>query len=442
MSSSQQVTLVESLDHEGRGVAHVDGKTLFISGALPYEIVHYQPYRKKSNFELADTIAVVKDSFLRTAPLCPYFGTCGGCSMQHVEFSAQVAIKQRVLEDSLKHIGGLRPDQVLPAITGPSWGYRHRARLSARLVDKKGGVLVGFHEKHSRFIADMTQCLVLPASISALVTPLRELILSLSINRRLPQVEVAVGDKVDILVFRIMENINADDYQRIKAFADKYSQPQRPLQIWLQPQGPDSCYPCYPKEAPALSYTLPEFQLEIFYAPTEFTQVNPYINARLVARAMQLLAPRAGERIADMFCGIGNFTLPLARLGCQVYGMEGSQELVARARANAVHNKLDTQITYEAANLFAIDEVAFAKLGRFNKMLIDPPRDGAIALVKALTKDTAPQRIVYVSCNPATLARDASVLVHTKGYRLKAAGVINMFPHTAHVESIAWFEKV
>lgn len=441
MSSSQHIALVESLDNEGRGVAHVNGKTLFIEGALPYEIVHYRPTRKKNTFEQADTLAVLKESFLRTPPLCPYFGTCGGCSMQHVEFHAQVAIKQRVLEDNLKHIGGIRPESILAPIMGPAWGYRHRARLSARLVEKKGGVLVGFHEKRSSFIADMTECPILPPHISSLLLPLRAMIKELSINSRIPQVELAIGDKVDVLVFRHMEALNDNDHKLLEAFADTHSQPYRPIQIWLQPKGPDSCYPLYPKEAPPLSYSLPEFQLDIPYAPTEFTQVNPSINARMVARALQLLAPQAHERIADMFCGIGNFTLPIARAGSTVYGIEGSEALVQRARHNAAHNGLQDRVQYAMANLFEITEASLAQLGLFDKMLIDPPRDGAVALVKAITEATAPRRIVYISCNPATLARDASILVHTKGYTLKAAGIINMFPHTAHVESIAWFEK-
>ena len=440
MNPSESIALVESLDHEGHGVARVEGKTLFIDGALPYERVIYRSYRKKPTFENAETVSVLKESFIRTAPRCPHFGTCGGCSMQHVDFSAQVAIKQRVLEDNLRHIGKVRAEQMLTPIAGPAWGYRHRARLSARWVERKGTVLVGFHEKNSSYIADMRECHILPPHISALLMPLRALIETLSIRERMPQVELAVGENVDVLVLRNMDTINTEDEALLRAFADRHAGP-RPLQLWLQPKGPDSCYPFYPLNAPRLTYRLPEFNVEMPYNPTEFTQVNPQINAIMVARALRLLDPQAGERIADMFCGIGNFTLPIARSGATVYGMEGSEALVRRARENAAHNGLADRVGYEMANLFEVTEESFAALGRFDKMLIDPPRDGAVQLVKAFNDDTAPQRLVYVSCNPATLARDAGILVHLKGYTLKAAGIINMFPHTAHVESVAWFEK-
>ncbi|KJH67163.1 23S rRNA (uracil(1939)-C(5))-methyltransferase RlmD [Chromobacterium violaceum] len=441
MTHPQTIALVESLDHEGRGVAHVDGKTLFIDGALPYEKVIYSSYRKKPSYENAQTSAVLKESFMRADPRCPHFGVCGGCSMQHVEFTAQVAIKQRVLEDNLKRIGKVKAERVLTPIAGPAWHYRHRARLSARMVAKKGGVLVGFHEKSSSYIAEMRECHILPKHISDLIMPLREMIATLSISQRMPQVEVAVGDKLDILVFRNMDDITDADFAILKAFSDKHGAAERPLQIWLQPKGPDTCYPIYPLDAPKLTYSMPEFAVEMPYYPTEFTQVNPQINAVMVARALKFLDPQPGERIADMFCGIGNFTLPIARSGAVVHGMEGSQPLVRRAVENSTHNGLQDKVSYEMANLFDVTEESFAALGKFDKMLVDPPRDGAVQLLKAITEETAPQRIVYVSCNPSTLARDAGVLVHTKGYTLKAAGIINMFPHTAHVESVAWFEK-
>ncbi|AXK39762.1 23S rRNA (uracil(1939)-C(5))-methyltransferase RlmD [Crenobacter cavernae] len=441
MSHSQTVALVESLDYEGRGVAHVEGKTIFIDGALPYEKVIYRAYRKKPTYENADVISVLKESFVRTKPRCPHFGVCGGCSMQHVEFSAQVAIKQRVLEDNLAHLGKVKAERILPPIAGPAWGYRHRARMSARYVEKKGGVLVGFHEKRSSFIADMHECHILPPHISRLIDPLRAMIERLSIKQRMPQVEIAVGAKVSVLVFRNMDDISEDDLKVFAEFVDTHTHIHHPLQIWLQPKGPDTCYPIYPENAPKLSYEIADFDVEMPYYPTEFTQVNPEINNVMVARALKLLDPQPGERIADMFCGIGNFTLPIARSGATVHGMEGSQALVKRAIENATHNGLEDSVSYEMANLFDVTEESFAALGHFDKMLIDPPRDGAMALVKAITDETAPARIVYVSCNPATLARDANVLVNTKGYTLKAGGIINMFPHTAHVESVAWFEK-
>ena len=440
MTISETTAQVESLDHEGHGVTHVNGKAIFIDGALPYERVIYRSWRKKPSYENAETVAILQESFIRTTPRCPHFNTCGGCSLQHVEFSAQVAIKQRVLEDNLLHIGNVRADHILPPIAGREWAYRHRARLSARWVERKGSVLVGFHEKRSSYIADMQSCAILPEHISAILLPLRSLITSLSIRQRLPQIEVAVGTDLDVLVLRNMDELSANDEARLRAFADTHGQ-ERPLQLWLQPQGPESCYPFYPQQAPRLSYRIDDYCLEMPYTPTEFTQVNPEINASMIKRAMQLLQPQAGERIADLFCGIGNFTLPIARLGANVHGMEGSAALVSRAMENAAHNGLSDQVRYEMANLFDITEDSLAALGHFDKMLIDPPRDGAVQLVKAITDETAPKRLVYVSCNPATLARDAGILVHLKGYTLKAAGIINMFPHTTHVESIALFEK-
>lgn len=429
------VATIESLDHEGHGIARVDGKTVFVDGALPFEEVVYQSYRKKSNFENAQTITVLRESFVRAQPQCPNFGVCGGCSMQHLEATAQVAAKQRVLEDNLWHIGKVKAETMLPAIYGPSWGYRYRARMSARYVAKKGGMLVGFHEKRSSFIADMTECHILPPRISAQLPTLRELIGSLSIFDRMPQVELAIGDDVDVMVLRNMEPINTADEQLLRDYADKHQ-----VQFWLQPKGPDTAYAFYPQNAPRLSYSLPEFNIVMPFRPTEFTQVNPQINQVLVGRAIRLLDPQPGERIADMFCGLGNFTLPIARRGATVLGMEGSQGLVERARENAALNGLADATEFQVANLFEMTEESLAKLGHFDKMLIDPPRDGAVDLIKSLGEN-GPSRIVYVSCSPGTLARDASVLVNTKGYRLRQAGVVNMFPHTAHVESIAVFEK-
>ena len=426
---------IESLDHEGRGVTHVEGKTVFIEGALPGETVAYSTFKKKPSFDQATATAILKPGFMRVAPRCPHFGVCGGCSMQHMEAGAQVAAKQRILEDNLWHIGKVRADTILPAIHGPTWGYRHRARLSVRHVAKKGGMLVGFHEKRSSFIADMKSCAILPPRISALLVPLRELTGQLSIRERLPQIEVALGDNVDALVLRILDPLNAEDEALLKAFADRHG-----IQFFLQPKGPDSVYPFHPLDAPELNYALPEFDVVMPFSPTEFTQVNPAINRVLVRRALGLLEPRHGERIADLFCGLGNFTLPIARRGAEVVGVEGSEALVRRARENAARNGLSARTEFHVANLFEATEESLARLGKFDKMLIDPPRDGAVEVAKSLGTD-APRRIVYVSCNPATLARDAAVLAHAQGYRLKAAGVINMFPHTAHVESIALFER-
>lgn len=427
---------IESLDQEGRGIAHHEGKVIFIEGALTGERVTYSSYRKKPNFENAQATAILKPSFMRVQPKCIHFGVCGGCSMQHLESRAQVAAKQRILEDNLERIGKVKPETILPAIHGLPWGYRQRARLSVRHVVKKGKTLVGFHEKRSSFIADMTLCEILPPKISKLLPLLAQLVDGLSIRDRLPQIEVACGEHVDVLVLRIMDPLSTSDETALRAFADAHD-----IQFWLQPKGPDTCYPFHPPVAPALTYTLPEFGIEMPFAPTEFTQVNHQLNRVMVHRAIRLLAPQKGERIADFFCGLGNFTLPIAKSGARVLGIEGSPALVRRGQQGAEHNGLSGNTEFMAMNLFEMDEDGLAKLGRFDSWLVDPPRDGAVELVKAITPETAPQRIVYVSCNPATLARDAEILVHVKGYRLKAAGAMNMFPQTSHVESIAVFVK-
>lgn len=426
---------IESLDQEGRGIARRDGKTIFVEGALPGERVAASVYRRKPAFELATARAVLKSSASRVVPPCAYFGTCGGCALQHLDEVTQVAVKQRVLEDALWHIGKVRPGHMLSAIRGPAWRYRHRARFTARHVPKKGGMLVGFHEKRSSYVADMTSCLVVPERVSMLLPKLRALIGGLSIYRRVPQVELSVGEGADVLVFRVLEPLASSDEDRLRDFADRHG-----VFVYLQPGGPDTAYPFQPATAADLHYALPEFDVRIYFLPTDFTQVNHAMNGVLVRRAMQLLDPREGERIADFFSGLGNFALPIARSGARVTGFEGSASLVARARENARRNGLEERARFEAMNLFALDTAALEALGRFDQMLIDPPRDGAVELVKAMGEEH-PHRIVYVSCNPATLARDASVLVHTKGFEFTAAGVVNMFPHTAHVESIALFER-
>lgn len=431
-----QTYTIESLDQEGRGIARRDGKTIFIEGALTGELVTASIYRKKPSYEQANVQHVIRPSSQRVAPQCVNFGRCGGCSLQHLDARAQVAAKQRVLEDNLWHIGKVRPAQLLPALHGPAWGYRRRARMTARYVVKKGGSLIGFHERRSSFVADMTSCEVLPPHISKLLPLLRELVNQLSIRERLPQIEVACGDTADVLVLRVLDAPSVADEALLRTFAQTHD-----VHVYLQPKGPETAYPFWP-EAPAdLHYTLPEFGIKMPFFPTEFTQVNHAVNQVLVRRALGLLAPQAGERIADMFCGIGNFTLPIARSGARVTGMEGSASLVRRAADNAAYNGLSDRVQYQAMNLFEIDQEAYAGLGRFDRMLIDPPRDGAAELVKALAA-APPGRIVYVSCNPATLARDASILVHDQGYALSAAGVVNMFPHTAHVESLAVFDRV
>lgn len=458
---------IESLDQEGRGVAHVDGKTIFIDGALPKENVTFQSHHIKASYEIANVVEVLKQSNQRVTPKCPHFGICGGCKLQHLDFASQVAAKQRLLENDLKHIGKVKAENMLPPLYGPTWGYRHKARLSVKFVEKKQRVLVGFNEKATRYVADMNSCEVLVPRVSALFEPLQEMIVQLSVRSQLPQIELAVGEgnpkntregpKVIVLIFRIMATLSADDEAILKTFADTHQ-----VQVWTQTKGPDTIQPFYPKAAPALKYSLPEFNLVYPFKPNEFTQVNPQINQVMIRRAMQLLVPQKGEKIADFFCGIGNFTLPIARSGALVLGLEGLANLVDRANESAALNKI-SNVTFGVADLFKMTEVSLAALGKFDKWLIDPPRDGAFELVKSLPDSAKnnnnftsphlqaniheaysgaknPRVIVYVSCNPATLARDAGVLVNEKGYILRSAGVINMFPHTAHVESIALFE--
>lgn len=438
------IGIIESLDHEARGITRLEGKAVFVDGALPGETVEYASFRRKPSYELAHLVRVLKPSSARQVPKCPHFGVCGGCTMQHMDPAAQIAAKQRVLEDGLWHIGRVRPEQILSPIQGAPWGYRHRARLAVRKLPDNAGMLIGFHERRSSYIADMQTCEILPPHVSALLLPMRQLFGALSIAERLPQVEIAVGEQCTALLLRILEPLKAKDEQLLRNFADQHN-----VVFYLQAKGPDSVYRFYPLPGPRLSYTLPEFDLEFDFRPTDFTQVNHAVNRVLVRRALRLLNPQPGERIADMFSGLGNFTLPIARSGATVFGIEGSEALVQRGRESAAANHIGTtggagvlagSVEFAVVNLFECTEKSLAALGRFDKMLIDPPREGAIELVRALGAD-APRRIVYVSCNPATLARDAAVLVREKGYRFVAAGAVNMFPHTSHVESIAVFER-
>ncbi len=436
MANTEHIVTIESLDHEGRGIAHADGKVIFIEGALTGERVTYSSYRKKNNYEQAKVEKILKQSFMRVQPKCASFGVCGGCSMQHLDSGAQVAVKQRVLEDNLQRIGKVKPEVMLPPIYGQAWAYRQRARLSVRHVLKKNKTLVGFREQNGKYVADMQHCEILTPKIANLLPLLGELNEKFTVRDILPQIEVAVGEHVDVLVLRILDALTPSDVAHIKQFADEHQ-----VQFWTQTKGPETVKPFYPLDAPELSYSLPEFAITMPFAPTEFTQVNSDMNRLMVSRAVRLLSPQPGERIADFFCGLGNFTLPIARSGAQVLGIEGSDALVKRAMQNAAYNGLTRNTEFKAMNLFEMNEEALAKLGRFDKWLVDPPRDGAFELMKSISDEIAPRRIVYVSCSPSTLARDAEVLVHAKGYTLKAAGVMNMFPQTSHVESIAVFAR-
>ncbi|MBP9062521.1 MAG: 23S rRNA (uracil(1939)-C(5))-methyltransferase RlmD [Aquabacterium sp.] len=445
---------VESLDLEAQGVAHrADGKVVFIEDALPGEEVRVSVNRRKNNWEQATMTERRRDSSQRVEPGCTYFGLCGGCKMQHFHASAQVAVKQRVLEDNLWHLGKVKPETLLRPIEGPAWGYRFRARLSVRYVAKKGTVLVGFHERKSRYVADMKTCEILPPHVSRLLVPLRELIAGMDQRDRLPQIEVAVGTRITVLVLRHLEPLTNADTQRLKAFAVKHSPAeggQTAISWWLQPKGPDTVHPL-DESLPTLDYTLPEFGITMPFKPTDFTQVNHAINQVLVGRALRLLGVQKDERVIDWFCGLGNFTLPLATQAREVLGIEGSETLVARSRENALANGQAERTSFVARNLFEITPQELAGYGHADKWLVDPPREGAFALAKAVADLhldptlapgwVPPKRIVYVSCSPGTLARDAGLLVHQGGYRCVAAGAVNMFPHTAHVESMAVFER-
>ncbi|MBV6272057.1 23S rRNA (uracil(1939)-C(5))-methyltransferase RlmD [Alcaligenaceae bacterium CGII-47] len=430
---------IESLDLEGQGVAHHDGKVIFVEGALPGERVLARVGRSKRSYDRARCEQVLRASSQRVVPPCPHFGVCGGCAMQHLEPAAQVAIKQRGLEDALAHIGKVRPGMILPPLHGPSSGYRYRARLSARYVYKKGGALVGFRERHSSYVADIRSCLVLPPHVSALLLPLRDLIGSLSCPEKIPQIEVAVGDQVTVLSLRHLDPLTDADLACLRAFGAQYD-----VCWWLQPKGPDTAYPLNPADLDALAYSLPEYGLRMHYRPMDFTQVNPFVNRVLISRALSLLDVQPDDRVADMFCGLGNFSLPLATVAREVVGIEGSATLVQRACEDAARQNLSKRTSFACLNLFEIDEAWLKSLGHFDRMLIDPPREGAMALsqaLAALSSDERPRRIVMVSCNPATLARDAGILCNTGGWRLSAVGVVNMFPHTGHVESIAVFDS-
>jgi 23S rRNA (uracil1939-C5)-methyltransferase len=449
--------LIESLDLDAQGIAHkADGKVVFVEGALPFELVNVNVHRKKNNWELGTLSHIHKESSQRVKPQCIYFGlhsnACGGCKMQHLNPSAQVAIKQRVIEDNLWHLGKVKPEFILRPIHGLDWYYRYRARLSVRYVRKKAKVLIGFHERKSSYVADMSSCEVLPAKVSQLLLPLRALIESLEAREDCPQLELACTKTTIAFVLRHMHPLSPHDLELLRRFATAYG-----VQWWLQSKGPESVKLMdsegVDSESQMLSYELPDFDLVMKFRPTDFTQVNPFINEVMVSKAVSLLDISKTDRIIDWFCGLGNFTLPIATLAKEVIGIEGSQSMVDLAQFNFKLNSISPDrlcsVNFYAQNLFDVTDEKLYELGFFDKWLIDPPREGAHALInslvsliqkKELTNWSAPKRIVYISCNPATLARDAGLLVHQAGYVCKSAGMLNMFPHTAHVESMAVFE--
>lgn len=428
---------IEKLSHDGRGIAYLDGKITFIQGALAKETVSFQYLRKKRDYDEGVARSIEKSSPQRVEATCAHYEKCGGCSLQHISEAEQIHIKQDLLVDLLRRVGHVEAENLLKPLKGPTWHYRNKARLSVRYVEKKSGVLVGFREKNNgRYIADIEQCAILNARVDAQIMSLRHLIESLDNPRDIAQIEVAAGDEEVALIFRNLSALTANDEVKIADFAKKTA-----FKIFLQPGNEDSVKLFFPPDAAEyLSYTLPNENLTFHFYPTDFTQVNSMLNQKMIAQAMDLLDLKKTDTVLDLFCGLGNFSLPMAKRAMHVVGIEGSEKMVQRARMNAQLNGLDNT-EFHTANLTKTEILSTFKTQQFSHLLIDPPRTGAFEIVKEIDK-IKPKRIVYVSCNPATLARDADVLVNQHGYHLKSAGVMDMFPHTAHVESIACFEII
>lgn len=431
------MTIIEAditdLSHDGRGVAHVNGKAVFVSGALAGERVRLRYTGKKRHFDEAVVEEVLQPSPDRVEPRCAHFGVCAGCVLQHLNCAAQIAAKQRTLMENLKRIGKVTPESVLPALTDAPWGYRRKARLSVKFVDKKGRVLVGFRETNGRYVADIKHCDVLHPAVGERIEAIAALIESLDAKRDIAQIEVAAGDDLVALIFRHLQPLSLHDTDALIAFGKTHS-----LGIYLQPGGIDSVAALWPTDA-QLSFRLPAYDLDLDFRPLDFIQVNAGMNRRMIDHALGLLEPRASDRVLDLFCGLGNFTLPLARRSAYVVGVEGEVGLVRRAGENAQRNGIENA-QFFAADLAADQRAAAWARERYDLLLLDPPRSGAAAVLEYLPKRDV-QRVVYVSCHPGSLARDAGTLVNGHGFQLRAAGVMDMFPHTAHVESIALFER-
>jgi len=426
-------TSIDSLAHDGRGVAHIDGKATFIEAALPGEDVLFVYRKRHRRYDDGEALEIITPSSQRVMPRCPHFSVCGGCSLQHVAPEAQIHMKEEILLENLRRIGDVMPAEVIPPLTGPHWAYRRRARLGAKYVDKKQTMLVGFRERRSAYLADISRCEILHPGVGERLLELRALLQGLQAYRHIPQIEVAAGDDAVALVFRHLEPLSESDRSALRDFGEHYG-----FYIYLQSGGPDSVVALWPQE-PHLTYSLPEYELTLEFLPTDFTQVNGEMNRHMVAQAITLLDPGPQERVLDLFCGLGNFTLPIARRAGGVVGVEGDAKLVQRARDNAVRNGI-VNAEFHTADLATPDAPWPWLEGGFDKILLDPPRTGALDAVRRIGPLRA-SRIVYVSCNPATFARDAAELVHEHGYRLLRAGVMDMFPHTTHVECMALFER-
>jgi 23S rRNA (uracil1939-C5)-methyltransferase len=427
---------IDDLAHDGRGVAHIDGKAVFIDGALPGETVRFHYTVRHSQHDEGVLEAVLEPAPGRVEPRCPHFGVCGGCVLQHLDGDRQIEYKERRLLDNLARIGKVQPADLLPPLRGPQWNYRRKARLGVKDVVKKGQVLVGFRERRSPYLADLRRCEVLAPPVGERLEELARLVERLTLRQQIPQIEVAIGESVTALSFRVLKEPGSGDREHLRAFGARYG-----IHIYLQPGGPTTTVRLWPDDpAPPLSYRLPACDLQFEFQPYHFTQINPAINRLLVDRALELLEVQPTDRVLDLFCGLGNFTLALARRSAGAVGVEGDAELVACAWRNAVANGIDN-VEFVSADLYDTARLPARLLPPFDRILLDPPRSGALPLLPVLGS-LAASRIVYVSCHPATLARDAGELVHRYGYRLQGAGVLDMFPHTAHVESIAVLVRV
>ncbi|MFO1469324.1 MAG: 23S rRNA (uracil(1939)-C(5))-methyltransferase RlmD [Steroidobacteraceae bacterium] len=423
---------IVDLAEDGRGIARHGGKTVFVDGALPGERVRYRLVRRRSQFDEAALEEVLEPSPHRVRPACPHFGLCGGCSLQHLDAAAQLDVKQGQLLNALERIGGVRPREVLAPLRGPPWAYRRRARLGVRHVRKKQRVLAGFRERLSPYLADLSSCEVLVAPLKDLPAELARLVGGMDLKEGIPQVEVAAGDAAIALVFRVMSEPGEADLQRLREFGSRLG-----VEVYLQPGGLDSVRALGP--ATPLSYLVSSEQVRIGFLPTDFVQVNAAINTAMVDQALHWLDPGPADRVLDLFCGLGNFSLPVARRCAGVVAVEGDAGLIARARQNAALNGIGN-VEYHVQDLF--DPAGFGAWAdqRFERVLLDPPRAGAAQVMERMSR-WAPERVVYISCHPGTLARDTRILTEGLRFELAAAGVMDMFPHTTHVESIAVFKR-
>jgi 23S rRNA (uracil1939-C5)-methyltransferase len=432
LKRESDVAQVEALSHDGRGIAHVDGKAVFIHGALPEEEVRFNYTGWHSQYAEGQVDTVLRPSLQRVEPRCPHYGVCGGCCLQHLQSDKQISYKEKWLLDNLTRIGKVTPEEILKPLLGKPWGYRHKARLGVKYVKKKGRVLVGFRERNNSYLADLQSCDILHPRVGGALIELANLVGSLSIYERVPQIEVAAGDTEIALSFRVLTPPSEADKDLLKNFGQQHG-----FYMYVQTKGPQTTYLLWPTVDDSIYYRLADQDLVFAFQPYHFMQINPEINRQMVTQALALLDPQKEERILDLFCGLGNFTLPLARCGKEVVGIEGDCQLIEWAQRNAQRNAIDNVRFYAADLTQSLENQPWIK-DRYHKVLLDPPRSGALEIIPQLAL-LRPQRILYISCHPATLARDAGELVHRFGYRLLKAGVMDMFPHTAHVESIALF---